>query len=91
MSGHKCHVPDCSRSCAPKYLMCASHWHRVPCDLQLDVYKHYRSGQCDDKRPKLDWMIAAHRAINSVTGTPDSADLLLQNLLRIKAKREATP
>ncbi len=46
--------------------MCYDHWHMVPARLKLDVMKNYRVGQCDDKRPTLDWIKAARAAINYV-------------------------
>lgn len=38
----------------------------VPRRLQQAVYKHYRSGQCDDKRPSREWHEAANAAIGYV-------------------------
>lgn len=44
-------------------LMCFAHWKMVPKALQDDVWKHYRAGQCDDKKPSEAWHKAANAAI----------------------------
>jgi hypothetical protein len=47
-------------------LMCRKHWSRVPAVVQRAVYATYRPGQCDDKRPSLEWHQAADAAIGYV-------------------------
>lgn len=66
MAEHQCHVRGCATSTKPEHLMCARHWHMVPRDLQRKVRKHYRPGQCQDKRPSLAWFAAANAAILAV-------------------------
>lgn len=63
---HICHAKKCTTECKPEFLMCFKHWKMVPKSLQDEVYKHYRSGQCDDKRPSKEWFKAAHDAIDYV-------------------------
>lgn len=46
--------------------MCLKHWRMVPKDLQRAVWRHYRRGQCDDKRPSQEWFAAADAAIQAV-------------------------
>lgn len=46
--------------------MCWKHWNMVPRHLQWAVYRHYRKGQCDDKRPSAAWFDAAWDAIQAV-------------------------
>jgi hypothetical protein len=46
--------------------MCPRHWSMVPGALQSKVWRHYRPGQCDDKRPSSDWLAAADKAIRHV-------------------------
>jgi hypothetical protein len=55
--------------------MCARHWRMVPRAVQLDVWKHYRVGQCDDKSPSRAWLSAARAAIDAAASrelTPQS-------------------
>lgn len=63
---HHCHAIGCPTPCPPEFLMCRPHWKMVPLPLQRDVWNHYRVGQCDDKNPSGEWMIAAERAIVAV-------------------------
>lgn len=66
MSGHTCHARGCKKAVAPELLMCGPHWRAVPKRLQLDVWRHYRPGQCDDKQPSQAWLDAAQAAIEHV-------------------------
>lgn len=66
MSKHRCHARGCERACKPEFLMCGRHWKMVPKRIQAKVYRHYRDGQCDDKKPSQEWMDAAKAAIAAV-------------------------
>lgn len=63
---HYCHAKDCKAICKPEFLMCPRHWRMVPRGIQTLVWKHYRLGQCIDKRPSEAWHAAADLAIASV-------------------------
>lgn len=63
---HRCHAIGCTVEVKPELLMCAKHWRRVPKDIQREVWRSYRSGQCDDKNPSAEWLAAAARAIAAV-------------------------
>lgn len=63
---HHCHATGCRAECKPEYLMCFSHWSRVPRDIQRAVWANYRAGQCDDKNPSEAWHEAADAAIGAV-------------------------
>ena len=63
---HRCHAVECTVPVKPEMLMCAKHWRKVPRQLQRAVWKAYRVGQCDDKRPSRDWLAAADAAIKAV-------------------------
>jgi hypothetical protein len=63
---HTCHARGCTAEVPPELLMCAHHWKMVPKDIQTMVWRHYRPGQCDDKRPSPEWMRAAQMAIDAV-------------------------
>ncbi len=66
MLEHHCHAEGCTRKVKPELLMCFYHWRMVPKDLQREVWRHYRAGQCDDKNPSRDYMAAAKAAIAAV-------------------------
>lgn len=63
---HHCHAKGCSTAVPPIMLMCRRHWAMVPKSVQREVWRHYRSGQCDDKRPSREWHRAADAAIQAV-------------------------
>lgn len=62
MSGHRCHAIDCTVVVPPRMLLCRRHWAMVPAELRAPVERHYRRGQCDDRRPSAAWVAAAARA-----------------------------
>jgi hypothetical protein len=66
VNNHACHAVDCDTPCKPEYLMCFHHWRMVPQRLAKAVYATYRHGQCDDKAPSREWMVAANAAIRHV-------------------------
>lgn len=63
---HRCHAKGCATKVKPEMLMCFKHWKMVPKKTQLKIWKHYRVGQCDDKRPSSEWLEAADEAIKIV-------------------------
>lgn len=46
--------------------MCRRHWLMVPAELKTRVWATYRPGQADDKRPSVEWLLAADAAIAAV-------------------------
>lgn len=71
---HTCHARNCETECKPEMLMCPKHWRMVPAHIQKAVYKHYRPGQCDDKKPSQAWHDAADAAIKAVSAKENVAD-----------------
>lgn len=65
---HTCHAEGCEVGVAPKLLMCLKHWRMVPKPLQVQVWRHYRPGQENDKRPTAEYLEAARAAIDAVAG-----------------------
>lgn len=63
---HRCHARGCRVPVPPEKLMCLAHWRRVPRVIQRAVWRAYRPGQCDDKRPSAEWLVAANAAIGHV-------------------------
>lgn len=69
---HLCHAKGCTVPVAPHFLMCPSHWRRVPRDLQARVYATYRPGQEVSKDPTREYVTAAQAAIAAVARLEDS-------------------
>ena len=63
---HHCHAKKCKVPVKPELLMCYKHWKMVPKEIQNRVWKYYRLGQCDDKKPSKEWLDAANDAIDAV-------------------------
>lgn len=63
---HHCHARNCGVSVRPEMLMCRKHWFMVPKTIRDEVWRTYRPGQCDDKRPSAEWHKAADAAIAAV-------------------------
>lgn len=74
---HACQIPHCRALIPDDRLMCLKHWRMVPRDLQRDVWRHYRQGQCGDMRPSEAYLGAARAAVQAV-----------QNKLQKKANRD---
>lgn len=64
--GHKCHARGCAKEVAPRLLMCFRHWKLVPYALQKAVWDEYVPGQEIRKDPTLEYITAAHAAIDHV-------------------------
>lgn len=64
--GHNCHAKYCPRACPPERLCCPRHWFMAPKALRDAVWRNYRPGQCDDKRPSEAWHKAADAHIAAV-------------------------
>lgn len=65
-SDHHCHARGCTVATKSEMLMCLRHWRMVPKQLQREVWKHYRAGQCDDRKVSSEWLTAADAAIDAV-------------------------
>lgn len=63
---HTCHAFDCNVSVPPEMFMCRSHWFKVSPATRKAIWRHYRAGQCDDKRPSIEWLEAARQAMVEV-------------------------
>lgn len=73
---HSCHATDCRVEVEPKLFMCKRHWFMLPLWLRHLIWRTYRPGQCDDKKPSKDYCKAAKRAVIEVATqerkTPDT-------------------
>jgi hypothetical protein len=72
---HTCHAIGCSTPVPPEMLMCAPHWRQVPAEIKAAIWRTYRPGQCDDKRPSREWLDAANAAIAAVAPPPPSPQM----------------
>lgn len=56
---HFCHWIDCRQQVPPKLFMCRAHWFALPASLRSAIWRTYRPGQEQDKRPSPEYIAAA--------------------------------
>jgi hypothetical protein len=57
--GHTCHWPGCTRRVKPALWGCKEHWFKLPARLRAAIWRCYRPGQEDDKRPSREYVEVA--------------------------------
>lgn len=63
---HTCHAIGCNTPVKPELFMCYRHWKMVPYNMQKEIWRTYRSGQCDDYNPSEEYCNAAKSALIAV-------------------------
>lgn len=58
--GHHCHWPGCDKAVPPAMWGCSRHWFALPAALRAKVWRAYRPGQEQDKRPSADYLQVAN-------------------------------
>lgn len=71
---HKCHALGCTVAVPPRLLMCKKHWGMVTSAVRRAICKHYRVGQCEDKKPSAEWVRYAKMAIDEVANKENFAE-----------------
>ncbi len=66
LGDHECHATGCRAKVHPERLMCIRHWRMVPGELQREVWRTYRRGQCYDLQVSNEYLVAAQRAVQAV-------------------------
>ena len=56
---HHCHWPGCEKRVTPAMWGCRTHWYALPATLRAKVWRAYRPGQEEDKRPSQDYIAVA--------------------------------
>lgn len=79
---HLCHAYGCEKMIKPELLCCAEHWRMVPDVIQKEVWAAYRRGQEQDKKPSIDWLIAADRASIAIAQAENQPREVLADLNR---------
>jgi len=66
---YRCAAPGCTWATEPQLFLCLTHWHKVPADLQRDVWSAYRAHP--DRSPTRDmlmkdmpWVQSAHAVVS---------------------------
>ena len=90
MSTHLCHAFGCNRPVPPSLFMCRRHWFALRKPLRDAIWREYRPGQEDDKRPSSRYMAVQRRAIGELLFKPNdekAAALAAPYLLEAEAWR----
>lgn len=53
---HTCHWPGCTEQCKPAQSHCRRHWFRLPQSLRARIWRHFRPGQEEDRRPTREYV-----------------------------------
>lgn len=59
---HECHWPGCGAVVPPALWGCRPHWYSLPVDIRGRIWRAYRPGQEDTKRPSAAYIEAARAA-----------------------------
>jgi len=88
---HTCHAHECNRRVPPAMFMCKAHWFSLPKRTRDAIWREYRPGQEDDKRPSLRYLAVQRFAVGEAAFKPhDEAAALVtaQYMLEAQAYRQ---
>ena len=89
---HACHAHACQAEVPPAKFMCRRHWYALPKHLRDTIWREYRPGQENDKRPSLRYMAVQRRAVGELAFKPfdeEAARTAAPYLLEAESFREA--
>lgn len=69
--GHTCHAHGCDRRVPPSMFACRPHWFALPRPVRDAVWREYRPGQEDDKRPSPRYMAVQRLAVMHTAFKPN--------------------
>jgi hypothetical protein len=67
---HTCHADGCSTRVPPRMFMCRPHWLSLRKPLRDAIWREYRPGQENDKRPSTRYLAVTLRAVGEVAFKP---------------------
>lgn len=68
---HICHAHACMTRVPPSMFMCRVHWFALRKPLRDAIWREYRPGQENDKRPSPRYMAVQRRAVGEVVFRPN--------------------
>lgn len=68
---HLCHAHGCECFVPPRMFVCKKHWKRLRRPMQQAIWREYRPGQENDKRPSLRYLAVQRRAIAELAFRPN--------------------
>lgn len=81
---HTCHAHGCTRRVPPRMFACLPHWRALPRKVQRAIWREYRQGQENDKRPSLRYLAVQRLAVMYTAFKPhdEAAALVCAEYLR---------
>ena len=71
---HDCHAEGCPLPVPPRMLFCRKHWGMLDERLKRAVWREYRPGQENDKKPSLRYLAVQRYAVGSLVFKPHDED-----------------
>lgn len=68
---HSCHAHGCDKPVPPRMFMCPRHWYSLRKPMRDAIWREYRPGQENDKRPSLRYLVVQKRAVAEVAFKPN--------------------
>ncbi len=68
---HHCHAYGCQLPVPPRMFMCRKHWGMLDRRLQLAIWRYYRPGQENDKKPSVQYLAVQQYAIGKLAFKPN--------------------
>lgn len=90
---HTCHAPDCTRPVPARMWGCRQHWFALPLKIRNAIWREYRPGQENDKRPSVRYLAVQRLACAHSVFKPDDEEAALRALVylqeAVRYQREA--
>lgn len=71
MSAHTCHAHGCERTVPPRMWGCRAHWFGLPKKIRDAIWREYRPGQENDKKPSWRYMAVQQLAVAHTAFKPN--------------------
>lgn len=69
---HRCHAPGCETEVPPKMFACKRHWFKLRKPTRDAIWREYRPGQENDKKPSLRYLAVQRLACAELVFRPGS-------------------
>lgn len=77
---HTCHAPGCNRIVDPKMFACKPHWFSLSQKMRDAIWREYRPGQENDKKPSLRYLAVQRLACAHLVFKPHDEKAVLAAL-----------
>ena len=71
---HRCHAPGCETEVPPKMFACKRHWFKLRKPTRDAIWREYRPGQENDKKPSLRYLAVQRLACAELVFRPHDED-----------------